>query len=262
MKKRMIGFLCMILLVFSLAVPSFAGNSAKLVVDDADLLTDSEETALRSRLKTIGQSHGMDIVVITKPSLYGEDIQELADDLYDGGGYGVDGILLLVAMYESEWYISTTGYGSDAVTDAGLQYMAKQFVGSLSDGDYYEAFSVYADQCDDFVRQAKTGEPYDTGNLPKGPFKFLRNLLMSFIIGLVSALIATGTMKGKLKTVNRQLKADSYVKSGSLKVTNSKDLFLYTHVSRQERPKETRSGGSRTHVSSSGTTHGGGGGKF
>lgn len=262
MRKRMIGFLCMILLSLSLAVPAFAANSAKLVTDEADLLTDSEETALQSKLDEIGQKYGMDIVVVTKPSLYGYDIQEIADDFYDEGGYAADGILLLVAMDESEWYISTTGFGIDAVTDAGLNYMSKQFVGSLSDGEFYEAFSIYADQCDDFIRQAKSGEPYDTGNLPKGSFKFLRNLLVSLVIGLVSALIATGIMKGKLKTVQRQLKADSYVKSGSMKVTNSKDVLLYTNVSRQARPKETRSGGSRTHISSSGRVHGGGGGKF
>lgn len=262
MKKRMIGLLCMILLTLTMTVPAFAAGSAELVVDEADLLTDSEEAALRSKLDAIGQNHGMDIVVVTKPSLYGYDIQEIADDFYDDGGYGADGILLLVAMYESEWYISTAGYGIDAITDAGLNYIADQFVDNLSDGEFYEAFDAYADQCDDFVKQAKSGEPYDSGNFPKGPFRFLRNLLVSLAIGLVSALIATGTMKGKLKSVQRQLKADSYVKNGSLKVTNSKDLFLYTHVSRQAKPKETRSGGSRTHVSSSGTIHGGGGGKF
>lgn len=81
-------------------------------------------------------------------------------------------------------------------------------------------------------------------------------------IGLVVALIIIGRMKGKLKTVRRQAEAAEYVKTGSMKVTQSRDLFLYKHIDRHAKPKESTSGGSRTHTSSSGRTHGGGGGKF
>ncbi len=52
------------------------------------------------------------------------------------------------------------------------------------------------------------------------------------------------------------------MKDGSLKITESRDLFLYNSVSRTEKPKNNSSGGSSTHTSSSGSTHGGGGGKF
>ncbi len=71
-------------------------------------------------------------------------------------------------------------------------------------------------------------------------------------------------MKGQLKTVQSQSKADDYVKSGSMKLTKQNDLFLYKHVERREKPKESdrSAGGSKTHTSSSGSTHGGGGGKF
>lgn len=43
-----------------------------------------------------------------------------------------------------------------------------------------------------------------------------------------------------------------------------KIMFLYNTVTRTEKPKSSgiNSGGSSTHVSSSGRTHGGGGGKF
>ena len=262
MKKQIFGLLCAILLGICLTGTVYASGNSKRVVDDAQILSDSEEAALEDRLENIKDTQGIDAVVVTKASLYGEDLQEFADDFYDYGGYGTDGMLLMVVLDEREWYISTAGYGIDAVTDAGLSYMAKQFAGDLGDGSYYEAFTIYADLCEDFVRQARSGEPYDTGNLPKGAFPFVRNLLTALVIGFVSALIATGVMKGKLKTVHAQMKADDYVKQGSLKVTHSKDLFLYTHVSKQPKPKETRSGGSHTHVSSSGTAHGGGGGKF
>ena len=58
--------------------------------------------------------------------------------------------------------------------------------------------------------------------------------------------------------------AAAYVKRGSMNVTQARDLYLYSHVDRQVRQKESSSsgGGSRTHRSSSGRTHGGRGGKF
>ena len=131
---------------------------------------------------------------------------------------------------------------------------------SLSDGDYAGAFEIYADHCDEFITQAKTGDPYDTHNLPKEPFDFLMNLVICFVIGLVIAAIATAIMKGQLKSVRSQAGASSYVKSGSLNVTHRQDLFLYRDVKRTAKPKD--SGGSSTHTSSSGRSHGGGGGKF
>ena len=89
---------------------------------------------------------------------------------------------------------------------------------------------------------------------------------MNGFIGMGMAMNAGGmnaqNLKGKLKTVRRQAEAAEYVKTGSMKVTQSRDLFLYKHIDRHAKPKESTSGGSRTHTSSSGRTHGGGGGKF
>ena len=88
---------------------------------------------------------------------------------------------------------------------------------------------------------------------------------VALVIGLITALIVTGVMKSRLKSVAPQRDATSYVRQGSMKLTNQRDLYLYREVHRTERPKETdsgSSGGSSTHTSSSGSTHGGGGGSF
>lgn len=200
---------------------------------------------------------------------------EYADDYYDYNGYGFgpekDGILFLISMEERDWYISTTGFGITAVTDAGREYMSEQFLEDLSEGEYAAAFTTFAELCDDFITQARTGEPYDVDNLPEEPFWFAGNLVIALAIAFLISLIATGIMKGKLKSVRSQPAADSYLKKGSMKLTKEDELFLYKSVDRRERPKEnnsgstkasTSSGGSKTHTSSSGRTHGGGGGKF
>jgi uncharacterized protein len=257
--KKLITMLLALLITLSFAVPAFAEAMPRLV-DQADLLTDAQEASLLSKLDSISNRQGMDVVVVTADTLDGKSPMAYADDFYDYNGYAEDGILLLVSMEDSDWWISTAGYGITAFTDAGIEYLGNRFVPSLSDGDYAGAFEIYADHCDEFITQAKTGDPYDTHNLPKEPFDFLLNLAVSFVIGLVIAAIATAVMKGKLKSVRAQAGASGYVKTGSMNVTHRQDLFLYRDVNRTAKPKD--SSGSSTHTSSSGRSHGGGGGKF
>ena len=53
MKKRLFGILFAVLLCLSLSVPAFAQGNMPLLVDNADLLTDSEESALLSKLAKV-----------------------------------------------------------------------------------------------------------------------------------------------------------------------------------------------------------------
>ena len=256
MKKLTSIFLAICLLAV-LCLP--ANATAARLTDEADLLTSSEAAALEAKLDEISTRQGVDIVIVTVESTEGEEPRDFADDWFDYNDYGLDGILLLVSMEDSDWYVSTSGYGITAITDAGLEYISDRFVPHLSDGEYMEAFETFADLCDSFITQAKTGDPYDSHNLPKEPFNVVLNLLICLGIGLVVALIVTGKMRSDLVTIRQQVRADNYVIPGSLQLTGSRDLFLYSQVTKTERPK---SGGSSTHTSSSGRTHGGGGGKF
>ena len=235
-------------------------------VDNAGLLSEEEEKELNSTLDEISERQECDVAVVTVNGLDGKTVEEYADDFYDYNGYGYgdddSGILLLVAMDDREWHMSTYGYGITAFTDAGLAYMEDDFVSYLSDAEYMDAFTEYADLCDEFLTQAKTGEPYDTGNLPKGtvsPFWIAGDLLIGIGIALVMALIK----KGNLKSVKQQTEAAAYERKGSLKLTVKEDRFVNRLVTTRkiERKKED-SGGSTVHTSSSGRSHGGRSGKF
>lgn len=266
-KKRILTVLFALILCMVVVIPTFAASDLPRLVDNADLLTDSEESTLLSKLNEISERQQTDVVVVTADTLDGKTPMDYADDFYDYNGYGFgadkDGVLLLVSLEDRDWWMSTTGYGITAITDAGIEYISEKFLSDLSDGDYADAFTTYAELCDDFFTQARSGQPYDTGHMPKQPFNIARNLLIALIVGFVIALIATGVMKGKLKTVRFQSAASNYVKANSMNVTESRDMFLYTHVDRRAKPKDTdSSSGSSTHTSSSGSTHGGGGGKF
>lgn len=278
-KKRLAGIFSVLLSVIftivavSVVIPAFpvsAADDLPRLADMADLLSGSEESELSDLLDEISERQRVDIVVVTVDSMEGETAAVYADDFFDYNGYGFgekrDGILLLVSMDEREWYISTTGYGITAITDAGREYISDLFVEDLSTGDYAAAFTSFAMLCDDFITQAKTGEPYDVGNLPGDALGFfVGNLVISFGVAFIIALIVTGVMRVQLKTVHSQSAADDYMKQSSMQLTKKTDLFLYSHVDRRKKVESSSSdssGGSMTHTSSSGTTHGGGGGKF
>lgn len=235
------------------------------LVDDADLLTEDEESELGAMLDEISERQQFDVVVITVYSLNGMTAQNFADDLYDYAGYGMgedsDGVLLLVSMENRDWHITTTGFGITAITDDGLDYISDHFLGDLSDGQYYDAFTTYAELCDKFVTQARTGKPYDGSHMPRGAFHAGYKILISLGMGFVIAYIIVRSMRRKLKSVRPQRAAGDYVVSGSLNIQRSEDTFLYSNVSKTARSSNSGSGSS-THTSSSGTRHGGRGGRF
>ena len=238
------------------------------LVDEADLLTDSEETALLAKLDEISERQQFDVAVVTVNSLGGKTPDAFADDYYDYNGYGygenADGALLLISMEDRDWHITTCGYGITAITDAGLGYMKDQFLPDLSDGDYSGAFTTFADLCDSFVTQAKTEKPYDTGNLPKGTVSPIM-IVIDLVLGLVIGYAIASVRKSKLKSVRNKVEALDYTVPGSMMLTDSRDIFLNKTVTTRTIHHESSSSGggsSSTHTSSSGRTHGGGGGKF
>ncbi len=239
------------------------------LVDEGELLSDSEEGKLLSLLDEISERQQVDVVVITTSTLEGYSAMAYADDIYDYCGYGMgssrDGILLLVSMEDRDWWVSTCGYGIISVTDAGLDAMSDMFVPYLSSGDYLKAFSIFANQCDDYITQAKSGSPYDGGNLPKGQFDFLKKLGIAAVIGLVAGAVVVTILYSQLKSVSMNNTAAEYIRSGSMQITDRRDIFRNKQVFRTAKPKDSggsSGGGSSTHISSSGSSHGGGGGKF
>lgn len=274
--RSLCAALAALVLLLALAAPAFAAESdfADLYYrmnDGAEVLTEDEDNELEASLEELSVRQSFDVVIATIDSLDGEgytSMEEYADDLYDycqfGYGANRDGVLLLISKGDRKWHISTCGYGITAFTDAGIQYLGQQMTPDMADGDYAAAFRTFIRWTDAYVTAAREGHPYDVNNMPHEPLSILY-LGLALVIGLVTALIVTSVMKSQLKSVAPQPDASSYVRQGSMRLTNQRDRFLYRDVHRTERPKasdSSDSGGSSTHTSSSGTTHGGGGGSF
>ena len=239
--------LAALILAAALAVPAFAveGGFADLyyrIFDDAEVLTEDEDNELEDALEELSLRQSFDVTIATIESMESvgaDSMEQFADDLYDYCQYGygpdMDGVLLLVSVGDRKWHISTCGYGITAFTDAGIQYLGEQMTPDMADGDYAAAFRTFIQWTDSYVTAAREGQPYDVDNMPKEPFSIVY-LGVALVIGLVTALIVTGVMKGQLKSVAPQRDATDYVRQGSMKLTNQRDLFLYRDVHRTERP--------------------------
>lgn len=263
MTKKFIAILFALMLCVLSVVPCFAQGDLPRLVDDLDVLSVEEETELLGRLDAVSEAHQFDLVVVIVEDFAGMSAMDYADDFFDYNGYGFgdnrDGSLLLIGVNEDYRWISTSGFGITAFTDAGIQYIGSEIVYDIQSAFYYDAIDTYITLCDDFLTQAENGIPYDSDNLPKGKFPFFFSLLFSVAIGFVIGFIVVLILKSQLKTVRREAAATSYLKVGSMKVTDSKDMFLYRNVQKVKKAENNSSGGSSVHTSSSGRTHGGGG---
>ena len=260
-----------LLLALILPVQSYGADKERFV-DNAELLSANEAEKLNEYLASLSEKYQFDIIVATVPSLGGNYVVNVADDFFDYGGFGYgsdrDGILLLLSIGDREWAISTSGYGKYAFTDAGLAYIEDIFRPYLSEGEYARAFTKFADLCKQFLEKANSGTPYDINHLPRKP------LSLSWVLGAILGGIAVATLimmglKSQLKTVHYKAAASDYIRKGSFRMDRNEDVFLYQRTTRVPKPKNdnhgsgTRSfGGSSSHTSSSGRSHGGSHGKF
>ncbi len=243
-----ISALC-ILLMTALSVTVFAASPR--VVDDADILNDTEQSTLNQRLDSLSGSLGLDIVIVTVDSLDGKSVKLYADDYYDDNGYGAgdsdSGILLLVCMGTREYAISTCGDAMDIFGESDLDSLEYAFADLLSYGDYYEAFDAFADKCEYIVKYDKRLSPIW--------------IVISLTVGAVIAGIVIWSMVSKHKNVKMQRSAESYMLRNTFHIDRSRDVFLYSHVTRRLKPQNNSSSGGSSR-SSSGRSHGGRSGRF
>lgn len=256
-------FICLVSVVPALGANGFAEEYYR-VVDKPLILDNTDRETLLAKLDEISVRQSLEVVVMITKSLDGEEIATYADDAYDERSYGYgenqDGVMLLIDMETRSWYISTHGYGITAFTDAGIKHIGDEMKSYLSSEDYIGACNVYADKCDELITMARNGEPFDSSDLPDEPLSIVW-IPISIAIGIAAALIVVKGMKSNLKTVRKKKEANTYVKNGSMVVTENYDSFLYSQVTKTQVQKQNNSSSS-THTSSSGTTHGGGGGSF
>lgn len=272
MKKKLSAILIILALVLTFSITVFA--EGKYVVDDADLLTENQESYLSSKLENISVRQNVDVVAVTAADIGEYDTATYADLFAQSEEYGPDVVLLLLDMQHRMIYISTKGSCISAFTDAGLEYIFDNITDYASAGDYASVIEKYADYTDEFIAQNNTGKPYDYDYLPGqeteeggalAGFDWGKAALIAIVAGVLIALLITLIMKGSHKSVSMKYEAADYIVPGSMNLTKSLDQFLYVHIDRTPIPKNNDNGrprgGSSVHMTN-GVMHGGGGRGF
>ena len=276
--KRFATMTLLLLAALMLLMPAAVADTAR-VYDQAKLFTSAEKSQIDSAIKQFQQDTGMDFVVVTSDTEH-EDAsqQQIADEFYDRGGFGLDeensGILYYIDMYERWHYISTTGAMIDYMTDERIADAIERCKPYLSRGDYAEGVA----QMMSIVR----------GNIaagiPEGQFRYdvvtgqrltaRHNVLevdeivicavITLVIALIFALLVRRSYKLKGSTYRY-----AYKENSDVDMHVSTDDFLRTTTTRTRKSESNGSGGgggfgggSGVHSSSGGTSHGGGGGRF
>lgn len=246
MKRKLLTMLLVVMLCVSLTISASAASGAD-IYDEADLLSSAEETQIAEKLSKIGEQFDAQIVIMTVPTSDGS-IDTFVEDVYDsmnmGYGENQNGVLLLVCMDSREYRILSNGYAGEAIGMDQIYAISEAIVSDLSDGDYADAFIFFADQCTYYLDGYLNGFPFNAG----------KNLVVALIIGVVAGVIVAFILKKQLKSVRQQKQANVYIKSGSMQITASRDLFLCRDVTRTKKASSSSSsGGSSRNV---------GGGKF
>ena len=258
--KRIFSCLVLLLITTSFVVTAYADFQNPAIVDDAGYLMQSELASLSKELDEVREKYGFEVAIYTQSDMTSSTAEASADDIYDYKGYGAgendDGIMLYICSDTREYHFTTHGKGLNYFNANGLKYLESKVVPHLSENDYYEAFEEYIETTDELLQMAKDGKPF---NEKQYSMKYLFGVIIVCLIAPI--LIAFWMMKRKLKKMKTAVENDyaaNYIKPGSMRINTSRDLFLYSRITKTERPKSS----SGTHTSSSGRTHGGRGGSF
>ncbi len=224
-------------------------RTLSLVEDYADVLTDTEEAELLSKLEALGEANDIEVGVVTVDSYDGKDPQAFADDFYDCNGYGYgendDGFIVVFNTGEGDGNrniaISTHGKGIDLLTDFEIDVIIEMMITPIKNGDFAGAFDTFVEESESAIDESIS----------------LLAIPLAIAIGFGIAFLIVKIQASKLKTVVQKADAADYV--GNVVLSYQNDQFMYRNVVRSPKAK---SDSSSTHTSSSGRTHGGGGRSF
>ena len=257
MIKKITAFFTAAIIMLCSAIPCFAETDYSYtgrVVDYTSAISDSYLEKLNDKLDDLSDKWNFDIICILDTEPDGEPLS-YADNYYDSNNFRSNCIILAVFSESRDWAIRTFGTARDTFTSDGQSDIISDIKSDMSDGDYYEAFSKFADKCDEYLQYEKDKGKAKSDSSSKN---LIIAIAISVVIGVIVGFIGSGIMKSKLKSVRFQSGAANYVVPNSFKLSNSQDVYLYSTVTKTKRESES-SGGSG---SSGGGSRGGSSGKF
>lgn len=232
--------------------PTYSIVDGIAYVIDHGVLSIQEEDLLNEQVYEVVRKYHILIQIKVIDSLGSKSAQRYADNYYDdylAHQYDGNGILLLIALEDREWAVTTNGETVRVITNNDIDSIMADVLPDLSSGNYYDAFSAFVDGVDREYQSFIPDEDTDG-------FAPWQILVVSLLIGIAIGGIVILIMRSGMKTARPQHSAVSYLQTGSYHLTQCLDLYLYSRTTRTAKPKNNGSG------SSGGGSRGGRSGKF
>ena len=251
------------------------------VFDQAGLFEDQEKKELEELIARERENIGMDLAVVTAFRQEGSSAREYADDFYDGMGLGEgredSGALYLIYMdgpgeIHGDYYISNFGEMTRLLTDERIRQLGEKAASRLSVQDYAGSARLVLEEIE---RYAEAGivsgqHNYDEETGRVSPHRGIRWYEALAAVGVAGAAAVARDSRMEQTDRRRRNASMAYQAQAQIRADGTPDRLVNQFVTRQRivapsgrsGPGGPSSGRSTTHRSSSGRSHGGGGGRF
>lgn len=236
-KLGIIYIFCLVLLV---SIMGGAGVKAATpcVNDMAGYFDEAQVKTLTETFERIKLDYNFDVVFVSEENMSGSNIDATAEEVYVSSGYGIgenhDGIMLYICKAEREYSLYSNGSAISIINNSRISKLEDEVVGYLKSDQYYEACMAYADMVKGYLENPNGGKILNA-------FKCFG---IAVAAGLVLAFILTFAKLRQMNTVSKQRTANSYVTKEGMNLSNSQDIYLYSHVTKRAKPKQNSSSGS------------------
>lgn len=233
---------------------AYADTSPEFVLDDYNVLSDSDVAQFEARAQEIAQEYKIGMYFVTVDNIGGKNVRDFAIDYYKKNDLGVgsmsSGVMFLVAV-ESRDYVTITfgdGHGSaevgkaggvDAFTDDFIDDMESDIVPKLSNSNWAGAAEIFYDESSEAIEYLfengspmKNSSKYHNGSADDEEIDGFMGWIIK-ILGILGfpALVAGSVVSGEkkaMKNAEERYEANYYLDKNSLKLVKSHDQFINT----------------------------------
>lgn len=258
-----------------------AVDASEKIYDFSDILSESDEYALKQLIDDFYETTGFELVILTE-SFYNvgdDDNGDYAQDFYDYNDFGLDdeyysGVIIFRNTYPGlPWYgVYSFGeaqyYYPAEYSDNRLNYTLDNVYDDMVAGNYRVAMTDIINDLTDYYEEGREYGMDDyqldeDGMLIYVP-TFHPPILFALIVSVIVTWIVIGTNVKKNKTVYLPRLAHDYLEKDGIVFTNKSDILYDTRTSSYTVSSSSgSSGGGRSYSSSRGSSGGGrsGGGR-
>ncbi|WP_207646332.1 TPM domain-containing protein [Cellulosilyticum sp. I15G10I2] len=235
--KQFSVMLIMLLMVLSVYPVMATQKVNQKVYDFAELLTAEEAAKLEALSNTYSEKRQVDIIILTTRDTKGKDVVGYMEDFYDEKGLGYDKphgdtAILTIDLQHREVYVAGFYKGEQYLDNSRCDLIRRKITPELSAGNYYEAF-------DSFITLSYKYMGIRPGVNPENIlFKWWFQVLAALGVAGISVGVMAYRSGGRMTTGGA-----TYLDSSHSGVTDRRDVYIRTHVTKHKKPSSNSGGG-------------------